>query len=253
MTQPPISPLTRRSLIQASAMATAGMAVGAGPTGAPRAKADAVHSSAAEPLDRARTALVLIEFQREWLADDGTLQTLLVEDKAAFRRAVDNAAGVLDAARSGGWTIAHAGLDLRHDPDYALFNGGRDVSGLRAAIPKAGTWTGDGAQYVEPFVPRRGEFQAVGRSGASVLKNATLDPFLRNRGITTLLLMGFATHVCVESSLREAHDLGYNAVMVHDACAAFEAVQHEHVRRHVVHHFGTEIGSGALVHTLAAA
>jgi nicotinamidase-related amidase len=159
---------------------------------------------------------------------------------------VDTAARVLSAARTGGWTIAHAGLDLRHDPDYALFNGGEGVSGLRAAIPKAGTWTGDGARFVEPFVPRAGEFQAVGRSGASVLKNATLDPFLRNRGITTVLLMGFATHVCVESTLREAHDLGYNAVLVHDACAAFEQRQHDHVRRHVLHHFGTEIGAALL-------
>lgn len=81
-----------------------------------------------------------------------------------------------------------------------------------------------------------------GRS-APVLRNSTLDPFLRKNGINTLFFMGFATHVCVESSLRDAHDLGYNAYMVEDACAAFEAIQHEHVRRHVVHHFGEEISS----------
>ncbi len=119
--------------------------------------------------------------------------------------------------------------------------------GLRKAIPAAGTWKERGAAFVAPFVPREGEFVLKGRSGASVLKNATLDPFLRNNDINTLFLMGFATHVCVESTLREAHDLGYNAYVVEDACAAFEAAQHEHVRRHVIHHFGEETDASTLI------
>jgi len=133
-----------------------------------------------------------------------------------------------------------------------LFHGGSGVLGLRRAIPAAGTWRGTGAERVEPFVPRAGEFVAVGRSGASVLKNSTLDPFLRNNDINTLVLMGFATHVCVESSLREAHDLGYNAWMVTDGCAAFDRSQHDHVCRHVVHHFGASTEASALIERLEA-
>lgn len=201
------------------------------------------------PTDRA--ALVLIEFQREWLAGDGRLQRALIADKAAFRQAVDAAARVLQAGRAGGMAIAHCGLDLRHDPDYQVFARGRETSGLRAAIPAAGTWTDAGADFVPPFVPRRGEFAAVGRSGASVLKNATLDPFLRNNDLRTIYLMGFATHVCVESTLRDAHDLGYDAVLVHDACAAFTRAQHEHVRRHVLPHFGREVAADELCAALA--
>jgi nicotinamidase-related amidase len=202
--------------------------------------------------ERARTALVLIEFQKEWLAAEGTLRRLLVRDRDALRTAAENAGAVLDAARTGGWTVAHAGLDLRHDPDYQLFAGGRRGLGLRAAIPKAGTWTGEGADFVEPFVPRPGEFRVAGRSGASALKNATLDPFLRNNRIDTLLFMGFATHVCVESTLRDAHDLGYDALLVHDACAAFDRAQHDHVRRHVVPHFGAEVAARPLAERLRA-
>lgn len=202
-------------------------------------------------LDRDRTALVFIEFQHEWIADDGILQQRLIQDKGQFRRAVDTAADILDAARASSWTIAHAGLDMRGDPRYALFNGGRGVMGLRAAIPAAGTWQEAGARFVEPFVPRRGEFLVTGRSGASVLKNATLDPFLRNRGIDTLVLMGFALHVCVESTLREAHDIGYNAAVVPDACAAFTAAQARYVTANVIHHFGTAMQSEALLAQLA--
>lgn len=197
--------------------------------------------------DKARTALVFIEFQAEWIGSQGTLFQHLVEDKEPFRLAVDKAAEVLKAARQAGWTIVHAGLDFRGDPTYRLFAGGAGVLGLRAAIPKAGTWTGEGAEHVPPFVPLSGEFATQGRSGASVLKHSNLDAFLRNNRIDTLLLLGFATHVCVESTLREAHDLGLNAWVVEDGCAAFTLAQHEHVLREVVHHFGGQISSMDLI------
>ncbi len=203
-------------------------------------------------LAKPRTALVFIEFQREWIAADGILRNRLVVDHAAFDHAVEQAGAVLEAARTHDWTIAHAGLDLRHDPRYRLFHCGSDVLGLRRAIPAAGTWTSTGAERVEPFVPRTGEFDAVGRSGASVLKNSTLDPFLRNNDINTIVLLGFATHVCVESSLREAHDLGYNAWMVTDGCAAFDRTQHDHVCQQVVHHFGAATDADTLIERIEA-
>ncbi|WP_296228115.1 cysteine hydrolase [Ralstonia sp. UBA689] len=204
-------------------------------------------------LEKSRTALVFIEFQREWLATDGVLFNGLVQDKEAFLSAVGNAERVLTEARQQGWTIVHAGLDLRSDAAYRLFSGGENVLGLRAAIPRAGTWTGAGAAFVPPFVPQGDEFVSQGRSGASVLRNSTLDPFLRNNRIDSLVLMGFATHVCVESTLREAHDMGINCWVVTDGCAAFTEGQHNHVLNHVVHHFGAGIESEALVQRMHAA
>jgi nicotinamidase-related amidase len=197
-------------------------------------------------ITRERSALVFIEFQREWLAEDSVLRQKVIKDREPFRAATENGARIIQSARANGWTVVHAGLDLNADPGYLIFNGGDGVLGLRQAIPRAGTWRGDGADRPAPFAPLQGEFVVSGRSGASVLKNSTLDPFLRNRRIDTLFLMGFATHVCVESSLREAHDMGYNAYLVEDACAAFERAQHEHVRKHVVRHFGAETNTAEL-------
>ena len=201
-------------------------------------------------IEKSRTALVFIEFQSEWLAEDGVLFQRLIKDKEAFRAAVSKAEFVLDAARMKGWNIAHAGLDLRDDPTYRLFAGGKDALGLRAAIPHAGTWTGNGAAFFPPFVPLSGEFVSHGRSGASVLKNSNLDAFLRNNRIDTIILMGFATHVCVESTLREAHDSGLNVYVVTDACAAFTRVQDDYFSQHIIHHFGVGITSTSLVEHL---
>ena len=182
--------------------------------------------------EKSRSAFVFIEFQAEWLAEDGLLFQRLVQDKDAFLSAVSQAALLLAAVRESGCTIAHAGLDLRDDPTYRLFGGGQNVLGLRAAIPRAGTWTGRGAEFMPPFIPMQGEFIVHGRSGASVLKNSTLDAFLRNNRIDTLFLTGFATHVCVESTLRDAHDSGLNVFVVKDACAAFTRAQDEHFHQH---------------------
>lgn len=192
----------------------------------------------AKGFDKGRSAFVFIEFQAEWLAQDGMLFQHLVQDKAPFRHAVSQAARLLAAARKYACHIAHAGLDLRDDPSYLLFGAGQGVLGLRGAIPRAGTWTGAGAEFVPPFVPQAGEFIVHGRSGASALKNSTLDAFLRNNRIDTLYLSGFATHVCVESTLRDAHDSGLDVYVVKDACAAFSRAQDEYFHRHILHHFG---------------
>jgi nicotinamidase-related amidase len=198
-------------------------------------------------IDKTRTALVFIEFQAEWLADDRVLFDRLVQDKEAFRNAVSHAEKVLKEARHSGWTIVHAGMDLRTDPNYRVFSGGHGMLGLRSAIPRAGTWTGKGAEFVPPFVPELGEFIVQGRTGASVLKNSNLDAFLRNNRIDTLILLGFATHVCVESTLREAHDMGMNAWVVTDGCAAFTQLQHDYFLQHILHHFGAGIDTMSLV------
>lgn len=198
-------------------------------------------------IEKPHTALIFIEFQAEWIDEDGVLFQRLVRDKNPFRQAVARAAETLAVARANGWTVVHAGLDLRDDPAYRLFAGGEGVLGLRAAIPRAGTWTGDGAAFVPPFAPQYGEFILRGRSGASVLNNSNLDAFLRNNRIDTLILLGFATHVCVESTLRDAHDRGFNVYVVTDGCAAFTHAQDEHFQQHILHHFGAGIEAASLV------
>lgn len=196
-------------------------------------------------LVKGRTAIVFIEFQEEWLGSEGILFDLLIRDKEEFLIAKENAARVLEAARKNGWMIAHAGLDLRKDPEYLVF--GESAMGMNGAIPRAGTWTGDGAKFIEPFIPAKGEFVVQGRSGASVLKNSNLDAFLRNNRIDTIVLLGFATHVCVESTMREAHDMGIKAWVVTDGAAAFTKAQHEYFLGNILHHFGGGIDSMGLI------
>lgn len=46
-----------------------------------------------------------------------------------------------------------------------------------------------------------------------------LEDYLKSLDIKTLVICGMQTHMCVEAAVRAAHDLGYNVILLHDACA----------------------------------
>lgn len=125
----------------------------------------------------------------------------------------------MNYARQNDIQIIHVGL--RFEKGYPEMGSGK--SGLRKAIPKAGTFKINefGSQFYETVKPMNDEFVVTGRLGASSFTASNLDTYLRNNRIENLYLAGYATHVCLESTLRDAHDKGYNTFLLSDATAAF--------------------------------
>lgn len=72
-----------------------------------------------------------------------------------------------------------------------------------------------------------GDELIVSKSSSGVFATTNLDRLLRNLGITTLVFTGTATGGCIESAVRDAVDLGYNVVIVSDACADSTVASHE--------------------------
>jgi nicotinamidase-related amidase len=185
-----------------------------------------------------QSALILIEFQREWLDPDiGSLGDLM-KDLSQFSTSQEQARKVLESARSSDIHVVH--VPNRFGEGYPEIGGGRPA-GLFHAIPEAGTWTGVGQEFASDFEPQEGEFVVEGRVGASAFAHSNLSAFLRNNQIETIYLAGYALHVCVESTLRHGHDLGYDVRIIEDATSAFTADQKRHVLDHVVHHFGRTV------------
>jgi biuret amidohydrolase len=193
------------------------------------------------------SALILIEFQKEWLDQDEKLHSLM-QDREQFQTAIASAKTVLETARQCEIKIVHCGLGFQAGyPEL-----GKAQHGLRAAIARNGTFSSNekGSQFADPFVPQAGEFVVQGRTGSSGFAGSNLDSYLRNQGINQLYLTGFALHVCIESTLRQGHDLGYAVAVVEDACAAFNQHQQQHVLENVVHHFGERITSDEVIQQL---
>lgn len=185
------------------------------------------------------SALILIETQNEWMHQDGKLYKALVKDKEMMHNSIANIEKALDYARKNDIAIIHVGL--RFEKGYPELANAK--SGLRKAIPNAGTFPINefGSQFYETVKPIPGEFVVTGRVGASGFTGSNLDIFLRNNKIENLFLVGYATHVCVESTLREAHEKGYNTYLISDGTSAFNRIQQDYVLSEVVHHFGEHL------------
>ena len=196
-------------------------------------------------------ALVLIEFQNEWLASEGKLYNF-AKDRQQFEAAIAGGREILGLARKARLPIAHCGL--RFQPGHPELGGGCNATaGLAKAIPNFGTFVADGtgSRFADDFVPLAGEFVVQGRVGSSGFAGSNLDAWLRNNRVNRVYLAGFALHVCVESTLRAGHDLGYQMVLLQDGCSAFTQAQRVHVLDDVVHHYGEHLTNDQFASELA--
>src|SRR5690606_35801753 len=81
------------------------------------------------------------------------------------------------------------------------------------------------AQILDELAPMPGELVFSKTTGSS-FNGTTLDYVLRSMGIRTLIMTGVMTSGCVESSVRDAKDLGYGVIVVSDACASWTEELH---------------------------
>lgn len=183
------------------------------------------------------TAILFIEFQNEWLSESGLLFQKFIEDETLLENATKGANEWLNKGRGNSAKIIH--VLMSPDKKYNVL--GAAKFGLRAAIPRAMTWQGGNADIYPDFLPENGEHLITERTGASAFAGSNLDSYLRNNKIDTIFLCGFATHVCVESTLREAHDKGYTVYVASDATAAFNRSQQEYFFENIVSHFGKAV------------
>jgi nicotinamidase-related amidase len=175
-------------------------------------------------LDPATTAVVLIEYQNEFTSDGGALHGEVVEvmDKTNM---LANTAQVVEAARAAGVTIMHAPItfaagynELSKHP-YGILKGVVDGS----AFVK-GSW---GAAIVDELTPEDGDILIEGKRGLDTFASTNLDFILRSKGITTIVLGGFLTNCCVESTMRSGYENGYQVITLTDCTAATSVPEHE--------------------------
>jgi nicotinamidase-related amidase len=80
-----------------------------------------------------------------------------------------------------------------------------------------GTW---GVAIVDDLTPADGDSVIEGKRGLDTFAGANLDLILRGRGIDTVILGGFLTNCCVESTMRSAYENGYRVITLTDCMAA---------------------------------
>jgi nicotinamidase-related amidase len=77
-----------------------------------------------------------------------------------------------------------------------------------------------GAGFVDGLEPLAGEIEVV-KPGKGAFYNTTLTHSLVSRRITRLIFGGVTTEVCVQTTMREANDRGYDALLVEEATGSY--------------------------------
>jgi nicotinamidase-related amidase len=171
-----------------------------------------------------KTALVVIDMQRDFV-EPGGFGASLGNDVTLLHTAIGPIASLLAAWRAHGWTIVHtreahkADLSdcppakrLRGDPSLRIGDPGPMGRLLISGEP--------GSDIIPALAPHAGEI-VIDKPGKGMFWATGLHETLQGLGITHLVFTGVTTEVCVQTSMREANDRGYECLIVEDGTESY--------------------------------
>jgi biuret amidohydrolase len=174
----------------------------------------------------ASTTLVVIDMQRDFIERGGFGETL-GNDVRRLAAIVATVRDLLGWARGHGIRVVHTREG--HRPDLsdcppAKRRRGRPALRIGDAGPMGRILVDGqpGNDIVPELTPQPGETVIV-KPGKGAFYATALDEMLRAQEITHLLLAGVTTEVCVQTTMREANDRGYECLLVEDATESYFA------------------------------
>ncbi|MCH8466095.1 MAG: cysteine hydrolase [Roseinatronobacter sp.] len=185
----------------------------------------------------ATTALIIIDMQRDFL-EPGGFGAALGNDVTPLRAIIPTVAQLLHAARAAGLVIIHtrechrpdmsdcpASKRLRGDPSLRI---GDEGPMGRILIADS-----QGAALIPELMALPGEI-VLDKPGKGAFYATSLTDILTDRGIRQIIFAGVTTEVCVQTTMREANDRGYDCLLIEDATEsyfpAFKAATLEMIR-----------------------
>ncbi len=174
--------------------------------------------------DPAKTALVVIDMQRDFVEPGGFGETL-GNDVSLLAAIVPTVRGLLDWCRAHGVLVIHTReahrADLADCPDAKRLRGAPKLrigdTGPMGRILIDGE---PGNDIVAALAPTPGEIVIV-KPGKGAFYATSLGEILRLKGITHLIFAGVTTEVCVQTTMREANDRGYDCLLIEDATESY--------------------------------
>jgi nicotinamidase-related amidase len=179
---------------------------------------------APQSIDLSKTALVIIDMQRDFL-EPGGFGAALGNDVSRLQRAVPPCRNVLTAARRVGMLVIHTREGHRPDlSDAPPLKVERGDPAMRIGAPgpmgRILVRGEPGHDIIPELYPVEGE-PVIDKPGKGAFYQTDLEIMLRNRSIETLLVCGVTTEVCVNTTVREANDRGFRCVVLADCCASY--------------------------------
>jgi nicotinamidase-related amidase len=172
----------------------------------------------------AHTGLVIIDMQRDFIEPGGFGESL-GNDVSLLSAIVPACQKVLNAWRTAGGMVVHTReahrADLSDCPEAKRSRGNPKLRigdvGPMGRILIVGE---PGCEIVPELAPLPGEI-VIDKPGKGAFYATALQDLLQRARITHLLFMGVTTEVCVQTSMREANDRGYDGLLLEDCTESY--------------------------------
>mmetsp|Transcript_23074 Transcript_23074/g.48755 ORF Transcript_23074/g.48755 Transcript_23074/m.48755 type:complete len:812 (+) Transcript_23074:2048-4483(+) len=173
--------------------------------------------------DRSKVALLLIDFQNDFLQIGGFGEKL-GNDVTSLRRVIAPTKSVLSHARSVGVRVIHTREGHRPNlMDLTPLKGehcnGIGKEGLHGRLMVRSEWGNDIVPELMPATD--GSECVIDKPGKSAFFQTDLEFILRNTNIDTLIVCGVTTEICVHSTVRDATDRGFKCIVLDDCTASY--------------------------------
>ncbi|HTJ77791.1 MAG TPA: isochorismatase family cysteine hydrolase [Rariglobus sp.] len=177
-----------------------------------------------------KCALLIIDMQRDFL-EPGGFGAMLGNDVGQLRRTIEPNKRLLAAWRAKGLMVMHTREG--HRPDLADLPPAKKIRGRsKTCIGDSGPMgrilvRGEaGHDIIQELYPLPGE-PVIDKPGKGAFWATDLHGILQNQGITQLIVTGVTTEVCVNTTVREANDRGYECLVPEDCVGSYFPEFHE--------------------------
>jgi nicotinamidase-related amidase len=176
-----------------------------------------------EVVDPAHSAIIIIDPQHDFCSERGAMAQRFGFDMKEIKEAVPRLNAFIETCRKADvpviWVREIFADDKMHANQKALWGSGDDIWLIRE--------DGKGIDWYEGMTnPKPGE-RVITKWQYDAFEDTDLHLLLQGRGIKTLLMTGFTTNVCVETTARHGYIKGYHIVLVSDCTSAPTQAEYE--------------------------
>lgn len=170
------------------------------------------------------TALLIIDMQRDFVEPGGFGETL-GNDVSKLQKVIPPLVRLLGAARAAGLPVIHTREghlpDLSDCPPAKLNRGAPSMRigdpGPKGRILIRGEYGHDIVDDLKPL----GDEPVIDKPGKGSFYATNLGELLAEKGVTSLIVTGVTTEVCVHTTVREANDRGFECLVVSDCVGSY--------------------------------
>ncbi|MCC6473514.1 MAG: cysteine hydrolase [Burkholderiales bacterium] len=202
-----------------------------------------------EHIDLLNSAVLVIDVQNDYFHEEGAMGRMHLHaseganDIFTAQKVVPRLESFVTGARQLGRPIIFVRSEYSRWTDSRVFKTRHLATGVDFTQQvRPGTW---GAEFYR--IAPRPEDCIVTKYRHSAFIDTNLDLILRSIGISTIVLTGIATNICVESTARDGFMKDYYVVLIDDCCAAWSVKEHESALFNVRTAFGVVARSEELL------